>query len=76
MVYLKRVLAGIVTGAAGAVLWTVIELLVLTMRSADAGLGASSVALPADLILPFSIGFAVGFFVIMRRQKRRAAAAG
>jgi hypothetical protein len=76
MAYLKCLLVGLVTGTATAVLWAAATLfapLLLMRFRHEGGLGAVSIAVPEDLVVQFIAGFALGFVMALRRQRRHSA---
>jgi len=69
--YLKCTLVGILTGvAAAAVLQIVGVFLVFQGIAATGAGGLVSVSVGTPPILPFVMGFGLGFFVMWRRQRR------
>jgi len=72
MAYLKCALVGILTGTAAAVILPIAGVLLAfhsVASSGEGGLGSVSVGLPS-LLLVWLVGFALGFFMMRRRQRR------
>ena len=77
MAYVKCALAGIVSGVITAVVWIVVAVFVSfhSMAASGAGgLGAVSGG-AAEMLWPGVVGFAVGFYGMLRRQRARTAKA-
>jgi hypothetical protein len=76
MAYLKCVLAGGVSGVIAAVAWIAAQILFIlpgsTVASGSGGLGAVSGGL-AEVVMPSVLGFALGFYLMLRRQRARTA---
>jgi hypothetical protein len=80
--YVKCVLVGLITGIGTILIRAVAELVVPITRmmlksdsayTAGGGLlFAESFASLADLILPWTVGFVIGFALMLRRQRRLA----
>jgi len=76
MTYLKCALAGIVTGVMAGVLWVVLSAFAAfhsVASSGAGGLGAVSFGL-AEMLIPGGVGFLLGFYLMLRRQRARSAA--
>jgi hypothetical protein len=75
MTYLKCALAGAAAAFAAVLAWSVAWLLVLLVpmwfHQGSGGLGAISVSSDSMLIVALA-GFALGFWLMLRRQRRRA----
>jgi len=74
MAYLKCTLAGIGVAILAVVGWNVAWLLALLVPawfSNEGGLGAVSVSSDSMLVVALA-GFALGFWLMLRRQRRRA----
>ena len=73
MAYLKSALVGIVTGVGTAVIWVFLRVFI-TIRSIAAsesgGLGSVSGGME-DMLMPGIVGFALGFYLMLRRQRAR-----
>ena len=70
MAYIKSALIGIATGVATTVAWVGLQLFMLhqqTASSSSGGLGAAS----GNLLYPLLGGFALGFLLMLRRERRR-----
>jgi hypothetical protein len=75
MAYLKCVLAGVAVALAAVVAWNLAWLLALLVPmwvdQGSGGLGAVSVSSDSMLLVALA-GFALGFWLMLRRQRRRA----
>ena len=71
MTYAKCVVVGLVAGVAAAFIWNVAKLIIPIARMVlSGGLVAESFGSGADVILPGTAGFVIGFALMLRRQKR------
>jgi len=75
MAYLKCTLVGIVTGVGTAVIWVFLRVFITiwSIAASESG-GIGSVSGPvADMLMPGIVGFALGFYLMLRRQRARTA---
>ena len=75
MAYLKCALVGIVTGVGTAVIWVFLRVFITIWSiaaSESGGIGLVSGGM-ADMLMPGIVGFALGFYLMWRRQRARTA---
>jgi hypothetical protein len=85
MAYLKCVLVGIVTGLVATVIWAILRVVVVVLpaiapsgsgglTAVSGGVSGSAVILGVpQILLAGSVGFALGFYLMRRRQRARTA---
>jgi hypothetical protein len=73
MAYLKCLLVGIATGVGTAVAWVILRILTAFQGLAATGSGgfASVSGGVVDVYMPLIVGFALGFYLVWRRQQAR-----
>ena len=70
MAYIKSVLVGIATGVATSVAWVSVQVFLLHQHVASSGSGGLGAA-SGNPLWPLMGGFALGFLLMLRREKRR-----
>ena len=71
MIWIKSVLSGLAAAIIAIIAIAIVTSISIISMSVGGGIGAVSVGLFELLLLPFVLAFAVGFWWMFRRQRRR-----